>query len=97
MFILELKFNKGNLCPRSALRVKLIIYRTSVSIREISSGGKKTKSTGNTEEVSGDVNGETSGETNGDLDLDDGSTGLGSEEIGYYEYYYNIMLGSSVI
>ena len=96
-----MKFNKGNLCPRSALRVKLIIYRTSVSIREISSGGKKTKSTGNTEEVSGDVNGETSGETsgetNGDLDLDDGSTGLGSEEIGYYEYYYNIMLGASVI
>lgn len=92
-----MKFNKGNLCPRSALRVKLIIYRTSVSIREISSGGKKTKSAGNTEEVSGDVNGETSGETNGDLDLDDGSTGLGSEEIGHYEYYYNIMLGASVI
>ena len=47
--------------------------------------------------MNGETSGETSGETNGDLDLDDGSTGLGSEEIGYYEYYYNTMLGASVI
>lgn len=52
--------------------IELVIYRMLVSIREISSGGKKTKGTGNTKETSGDQNGDYE------------STDLYSNQIGYY-------------